>query len=147
MSKLLRRLLGRTARPDFRHSLQHSVLGELQHHGHRGGRIGPSPRIMREALHQAARHLPAQGGDYREFAVDTADALASVCEGAALGLVERSLREAARELGETPTLLLHGGGADALAVHWPGALQSPSLVLEGLALWARLGTQQGHASL
>ena len=39
MSKLLRRLLGRTARPDFRHSLQHSVLGELQHHGHRGGRI------------------------------------------------------------------------------------------------------------
>lgn len=23
----------------FRHSLQHSVLGELQHHGHRGGRI------------------------------------------------------------------------------------------------------------
>ena len=114
---------------------------------HRGGRIGPSPRIMREALHQAARHLPAQGGDYREFAVDTADALASGCEGAALGLVERSLREAARELGETPTLLLHGGGADALAVHWPGALQSPSLVLEGLALWARLGTQQGHASL
>ena len=30
MSKLLRRLLGRPARPDFRHSLRHSVLGELQ---------------------------------------------------------------------------------------------------------------------
>ena len=114
---------------------------------HRGGRIGPSPRIMRQALHQAAGHLPADGGEYREFAADTVDALASGCEGAALGLVERSLREATRELGETPTLLLHGGGADALAMHWPDALRSPSLVLEGLALWARLGTQQRHASL
>ena len=114
---------------------------------HRGGRIAPSPRIMREALHQAARHLPAQGGDYREFAVDTADALASGCEGAAVGLVERSLRQAEQDLGETPILLLHGGGADALAAHLPQAVHAPSLVLEGLALWARIGATQQRPNL
>jgi type III pantothenate kinase len=106
---------------------------------HHGGRIGPSPRIMRQALHHAAAQLPAQGGSYREFASDTADALASGCEGAALGLIERSLRQAEQTLGQAPALLLHGGGADALAPHLPEALRAPSLVLEGLALWSRAG--------
>ncbi len=106
---------------------------------HRGGRIGPSPGLMRGALHQAAAHLPAQGGAYREFADDTEDALASGCEGAALGLVERSLRLATRELGETPALLLHGGGAEALRAGLPATEFAPSLVLEGLAQWAKAG--------
>ena len=112
---------------------------------HRGGRIGPSPRIMREALHVAAMQLPSQGGDYREFASDTADALASGCEGAALGLIDRSLAQATRMLGEAPTLLLHGGGADMLAPHFPDALHAPALVLEGLAAWSRVGTVPGTA--
>ena len=106
---------------------------------HRGGRIGPSPQVMREALHQAAAQLPARGGSYREFAIDTADALASGCEGAALGLIERSLRQAEQALGKAPVLLLHGGGSDALTPHLPQALHAPSLVLEGLALWSRAG--------
>ena len=106
---------------------------------HRGGRIGPSPHTMREALHRAAAHLPAQGGNYYEFATDTDDALASGCEGAALGLIERSLAQAERLLGKTPSLLLHGGGADALAEHLPQAVRMPSPVLEGLALWSRAG--------
>ena len=107
---------------------------------HRGGRIAPSPRLMRNALHDAAAQLPAQGGDYVEFASDTDDALASGCDGAALGLIERSLREATQRLGETPALLLHGGGAEALVAHFPQAQQAPALVLEGLALWSRGGT-------
>ena len=112
----------------------------LDHAGlHRGGRIAPSPRVMREALQQAAAQLPAQGGEYVEFAAETSDALASGCDGAALGLIERSLREATQLLGETPGLLLHGGGADALFPHLPHAMQAPSLVLEGLALWSRAG--------
>ncbi|MGH8025475.1 MAG: type III pantothenate kinase [Pseudoxanthomonas sp.] len=110
---------------------------------HRGGRIGPSPMIMRQALHQAAAQLPPEGGDYREFASDTADALASGCEGAALGLIDRSLVQATRTLGEAPALLLHGGGADMLAPHFPDALRAPALVLEGLALWSRVGTAPG----
>lgn len=104
---------------------------------HRGGRIAPAPALMREALHRRASQLPADGGDYAEFAADTADALASGCDGAALALIERS-RDAAQELldGERPRLLLHGGGAKALASRMHGAALAPALVLEGLARWA-----------
>jgi type III pantothenate kinase len=106
---------------------------------HLGGRIAPSPRLMREALQRAAVQLPAQGGRYREFADDTEDALASGCDGAAVGLIERSLAEAAAVLGQTPALLLHGGGADALSPHLRDTSLVPSLVLEGLAQWALAG--------
>lgn len=51
---------------------------------HRGGRIAPSPRLMREALHARAAQLPVEGGRCAEFADDTDHALASGCEGAAL---------------------------------------------------------------
>lgn len=104
---------------------------------HRGGRIAASPTTMREALHQRAVQLPAEGGTYREFADDTDDALASGCDGAAVALIERSLREAARLLGREPALLLHGGGAEALLPWLPTASERPRLVLEGLAAWAR----------
>ena len=106
---------------------------------HHGGRIAPSPTLMREMLHARAPQLPPTGGDYVEFAADTPDALASGCEGAALALIERSLVVAAARLGTSPALLLHGGGADALRASLRGATSAPDLVLEGLACWARLG--------
>jgi len=102
---------------------------------HRGGRIAPSPALMREALHARAPHLPRSGGDYAEFADDTDAALASGCEGAALALVERSLAAAATQLGTQPRLLLHGGGAAMLRAGLPQAVDAPGLVLEGLAAW------------
>ena len=104
---------------------------------HRGGRIAPSPTLMREALHQRAAQLPESGGAYAEFADDTGDALASGCEGAALALVERSRVHATQLLGAAPALLLHGGGGDALHAKLPDALRMPSLVLQGLARWVR----------
>ncbi len=104
---------------------------------HAGGRIAPSPALMRAALHARAPALPAAGGAYEEFAGDTADALASGCEGAALALVARSADTAAVRLGHAPVLLVHGGGAPALLPHLPGAVHAPALVLEGLARWAR----------
>lgn len=104
---------------------------------HRGGRIAPSPTLMREALHDRARHLPARGGDYREFANDTDDALASGCLGAALALVERSQTLAAATCGGRVALLLHGGGSGELLPHLASAVATPGLVLEGLARWAR----------
>jgi type III pantothenate kinase len=103
---------------------------------HLGGRIAPSPMLMREALHARASHLPATGGSYAAFAIDTADALASGCEGAALALVERSMQEAGHLLGNAPALLVHGGGAPALLPRLPGARDAPALVLDGLARWA-----------
>ena len=106
---------------------------------HHGGRIAPSPRLMRDALHAAASQLPAQGGSYVEFASDTTDALASGCDGAALGLIERSLQQANDMLGERPALLLHGGGAAPLASQLRASDLAPALVLEGLAVWAGLG--------
>ncbi|WP_202843233.1 type III pantothenate kinase [Luteimonas saliphila] len=107
---------------------------------HRGGRIAPSPALMREALHAKAAQLMREGGRYREFAADTGDALNSGCLGAALALVERSLEAAARECGAPVPLLLHGGGAGALLPHLPDVVHDPSLVLRGLAHWARIGS-------
>jgi len=104
---------------------------------HHGGRIAPSPALMREALHARAAQLPPVGGDYAEFADDTDAALASGAIGAALGLIERSARHAQALLGAAPRLWLHGGGAAVLLPHLDEARHAPALVLEGLALWAR----------
>lgn len=105
---------------------------------HHGGRIAPSPSLMREALHARAPVLPGEGGTRMDFAADTADALASGCEGAAIALVADGLAAARERLGLAPMLLLHGGGAPALRSGLPAAVAAPSLVLEGLACWARL---------
>lgn len=105
---------------------------------HLGGRIAPSPTLMRQALQQQIAQLPAHGGGYVEFADDTPDALASGCVGAALGLIERSLTEAQSRLDITPTLYLHGGGGPELLASLPQAHWSPRLVLEGLAQWAAI---------
>lgn len=106
---------------------------------HRGGRIAPSPALMREALHARVAQLPGAGGRYVEFAPDTDDALESGCIGAALALVERSLQAAATQAGAMPLLLLHGGGGEALRELLPQAIDAPTLVLEGLARWAWAG--------
>ncbi len=103
---------------------------------HRGGRIAPSPTLMRESLHARAPQLPLSGGHNVMFANDTDSALASGCEGAALALIEQSRHAAVALLGIPPRILLHGGGAAALAPALPDAIVSPSLVLEGLAQWS-----------
>ena len=106
---------------------------------HHGGRIAPSPALMREALHARAAQLPDTGGAFHAFADNTPDALRSGCDGAAAALVAQALRDAEARLGTVPRLLLHGGGVDALAAALPAdGERTPSLVLEGLAVWARM---------
>lgn len=104
---------------------------------HHGGRIAPSPTLMRESLQERAAQLPARGGEYQVFAADTRDALASGCLGAALALVEHSREAASRACGSAVPVLLHGGGAAELHAHLPDAVCAQGLVLEGLARWAR----------
>lgn len=110
---------------------------------HRGGRIAPSPSLMRAALHTRAAQLPVTGGIYAEFADDTEAALASGCEGAALALVERSQQAATALLGVAPRLLLHGGGATALLPQLGEAEHVPRLLFQGLARWARVEAASG----
>ncbi|WP_133480244.1 type III pantothenate kinase [Cognatilysobacter segetis] len=103
---------------------------------HLGGRIAPSPQLMREALHARAAQLPVDGGAWVDWAVDTDDALASGCMGAALALVRDARDSACARLGSAPTLVLHGGGAAPLRERLADASWRPSLVLDGLARWA-----------
>ena len=105
---------------------------------HRGGRIAPSPMLMREALHARATQLPLEGGRYMAFGDDTVHALASGCEGAALALVAQSLDAAQALLGMRPMPCLHGGGAGALRPHVGGHAWVPDAVLRGLARWHAL---------
>ncbi len=105
---------------------------------HRGGRIAPSPALMREALHARAAQLPEHGGECVAFADNTPDALRSGCDGAALALIDRALRDAESWLGAAPALILHGGGVDALSGLSGDATRAPALVLEGLAAWATI---------
>lgn len=105
---------------------------------HRGGRIAPSPALMRESLHARAAQLPEHGGECVAFADNTPDALRSGCDGAALALIDRALRDAESWLGAAPALILHGGGVDALSGLSGDATRAPALVLEGLAAWATI---------
>ena len=104
---------------------------------HVGGLIAPMPETMQAALADRFAQLDVGPGVATEFAADTADAVASGCAGAALGLVERSLRQAQRRLGVAPTLLVAGGGADLFTAldHVPMHV-TPTLVLDGLAAFA-----------
>lgn len=105
---------------------------------HRGGRIAPSPALMREALHARATQLPEHGGARVAFADNTPDALRSGCDGAALGLIREAMDAGGALLGTLPQLLLHGGGVEALRDALPHEyISAPALVLEGLARWAR----------
>lgn len=105
---------------------------------HLGGRIAPSPVLMREALHARASQLPADGGEWTDWATDTDDALASGCLGAAHALIRDGLDAAGERIGRPVTLVLHGGGAEPLRPRLPEAHWRPGLVLEGLAAWASM---------
>ena len=106
---------------------------------HRGGRLAPSPTVMREALHARAAQLPMDGGRYADFADDTEDALASGCEGAAVALVRDSLDAATRLLGAATTRGRRRHAGEGPVPRLPQARHAPDLVLAGLAAWAGQG--------
>lgn len=105
---------------------------------HRGGVIAPGLAAMRDGLTAAAPGLAGLGtGDAGPgLARDSADAIASGCLQAALGVIERHRHD---EAGAPSSLILTGGDAPVLAPHLGDAVQvEPALVLEGLANWMRV---------
>ncbi len=109
---------------------------------HHGGLIAPSPTLMRESLAQRAPQLPVDGGDVVDFATDTSDALASGAILSARALIARSLRAARRRLAATPTLLITGGGGDAVCDGWRVRFErAPDLVLRGLRVYVKAASK------
>jgi len=104
---------------------------------HLGGMIAPSPTLMREALARRAPQLDVGDGERRDFATDTADALVTGCDMAAVGMITHAHALAGRRLGQLPRVLVSGGGAAGLldALPLPHDFV-PDLVLDGLAALA-----------
>lgn len=103
---------------------------------HLGGLIVPSPTLMRSMLRDATARLDAPNGQVVEIASNTADAVQSGTLLAAVALIKHFCASAALELGDTPALILAGGGSDELAPWLPDSEPSQDLVLRGLARWA-----------
>ncbi len=105
---------------------------------HLGGAIAPSSAHMRVALGQRFVALDLPAARATDFAGDTDTAIASGTDGATLGLIERSRRLAEQRLGQSPRVILSGGGAEELASGLPFPVeQSAWLVLDGLALFSQ----------
>ncbi|MFO1315836.1 MAG: type III pantothenate kinase [Burkholderiales bacterium] len=98
----------------------------------KGGMIMPGVGLMLRSLHEGTAALPDQGGEFFQYPTQTVDAIASGCQHAQAGAIERLY---AMESKHTPDVvcLLSGGAAGALAPRLavPFQLQD-NLVLEGL---------------
>ncbi|MFT3807164.1 type III pantothenate kinase [Arenimonas sp.] len=104
---------------------------------HIGGLIAATPAHQRRALAERFPVLDVADGEIVDFACDTDDAVVSGVQAAALGLIERGLRQATMRLGEPARLLVTGGGAADLGDLSPlRPIMLPNLVIDGLALHA-----------
>ena len=98
----------------------------------KGGMIMPGLGLMLRSLHDGTAALPDQDGDYAAYPTQTVDAIASGCQHAQAGTIERLY---AIELRQTPDVVcvLSGGAAGAVAPRLSIPFQQhENLVLEGL---------------
>ena len=98
----------------------------------KGGMIMPGLGLMLRSLHEGTAALPDQDGDFSQYPTQTVDAIASGCQHAQAGTIERLY---ALEARTTPDLicLLSGGAAGAVAPRLSIPFQlHENLVLEGL---------------
>jgi type III pantothenate kinase len=98
----------------------------------KGGMIMPGVGLMLRSLHEGTAALPDQDGDFSMYPTQTVDAIASGCQHAQAGAIERLF---AMESRNTPGVVcvLSGGAAGAVAPRL-GIPFEPhdNLVLEGL---------------
>ncbi len=98
----------------------------------KGGMIMPGLGLMLRSLHEGTAALPDQDGDFSLYPTQTVDAIASGCQHAQAGTIERLYGMEARH---TPVLvcLLSGGAAGAVAPRLSIPFQLyDNLVIEGL---------------
>lgn len=98
----------------------------------KGGVILPGVGLMLRSLNRGTAALPDQDGDFVDYPTQTIDAIASGCQHAQAGAIER-LFASERRAAPDVTCLLSGGAAPAVAPRLaiPHTLHE-NIVLEGL---------------
>lgn len=98
-----------------------------------GGMIVPGLAAMRRALAESTAAVAVEGGGFRAFPANTADAVYSGALSAMAGAVGRMAGALSKEQGRAPVCLLSGGDAERLLPLLSGkATIVDNLVLEGL---------------
>ncbi|MFO1311239.1 MAG: type III pantothenate kinase [Burkholderiales bacterium] len=98
----------------------------------KGGVILPGVGLMLRSLHEGTAALPDQGGEFFVYPTQTVDAIASGCQHAQAGAIERLFASEQRREPDV-VCMLSGGASPAVAPRLtiPFQLQE-NLVLEGL---------------
>lgn len=111
----------------------------------KGGVIMPGVGLMLRSLHEGTAALPDQGGEFFSYPTQTVDAIASGCQHAQAGAIERLFINEQRVMPDV-TCVLSGGAAPAVAprLATPFTLHE-NIVLEGLYAIA-LSMLPGEAS-
>ena len=99
----------------------------------KGGVIMPGVGLMLRSLHEGTAALPDQGGEFFSYPTQTVDAIASGCQHAQAGAIERLFANE-RRVQPDVVCIVSGGAAGAVAprLSIPFQLQE-NLVIEGLS--------------
>ena len=81
----------------------------------KGGMIMPGVGLMLRSLHEGTAALPDQGGEFFDYPTQTVDAIASGCQHAQAGAIERLYAHESRDRDDRTSCLLSGGAARAVA--------------------------------
>jgi type III pantothenate kinase len=98
----------------------------------KGGVIMPGVGLMLRSLHEGTAALPDQGGEFFSYPTQTVDAIASGCQHAQAGAIERLFANE-RRVQPDVVCILSGGAAGAVAPRLSIPFQlHENLVIEGL---------------
>ena len=98
----------------------------------KGGMIIPGLGLMLRSLHEGTAALPDQDGEFAPYPTQTVDAIASGCQHAQAGTIERLFAIEARQTPDV-VCVVSGGAAGAVAPRLSIPFQQhENLVLEGL---------------
>ncbi|MBP2698696.1 type III pantothenate kinase [Photobacterium lucens] len=123
---------------DIGTALTFDVMSETGQH--LGGWIVPGYQLMMKSVLDNTTKVFSDHDHSESLALadNTADGLKNGCRAALVGLIEFGLKQAEKELRQSPEVILCGGGVRHLPKDWCAAFHHRSeLVLEGLALYAK----------